>query len=96
MNRCLKALPAPQSPPKYPELTGIDYGDDYITLEYIDVDGTSGRFTMGVLPDLFRFTLKSYATNWLAVHRFDAPFLSFYFMDEAGKTWEGIISTFYL
>ena len=67
-------------------LTEILYGDDYITLRYVEPEGATGQMTLGTRPDLFRYTCKSYGTNWFAADR--APFLAFYFTDEAGTTWE--------
>jgi hypothetical protein len=83
-----KFLPMLQKPRKYPVLTAIEYAEDFINLNFVTVAGQPQQITLGVRPDLFRYTIKSYATNWPAAHLFDAPYLSFYFTDEAGKTWE--------
>ena len=83
-----KFLPFLQKPRQYPVLDSIFCGDDYLTLEYHNLEGESGQLTLGVFSDLYRYTWKTYATNWIAAHRFDAAYLSFISADEASKRWE--------
>ena len=70
------------------DVLSIFCGDDYLTLEYHDLEGEIGQLTLGVFPNLYRYTWNTYATNWIAADRFGAAYLSFLFTDEAGARWE--------
>lgn len=70
-----------------PILTGIKYGADYITLLFDRPDGTSSTFTFGLVPNLFRFTLKQYGSSLIDDEGTGHMDVFFRFKEESGELW---------
>ncbi len=65
-------------------ITGLLYGDDYITIQFDKPDGTPDTFTFGLVADRHRFTLAYYGVNY-GENGLGAEGMVFGFLDEYGE-----------
>jgi len=70
-----------------PVLTGIRYGDDHITVQFDQPDGTPDTFTFGLGVTRFPYRLTLYGRS--LIDEEDTGFMDvfFRFKDEAGDLW---------
>ena len=75
------------SPKPKPVLTGIEYGDDHITLQFKQPDGTPDTFTFGLGTARFPYILTLYGRSLIDDEGTGHMDVFFRFMDRAGELW---------